>query len=128
MIKVPSSIFARKPIGPPPIWKLNDDGSYDVEGDVHLWSKNLVVLPHRFRNVTGHFVCDNNKLTTLEGSPKIVGGGFYCYHNKLISLDGAPTEVGGDFYCDYNSTKFTIEDVKKVCNVKGAIYVSKTPK
>ena len=123
MIKVPSSLFARKPLPPEPIWKLNADGSYDVDGDVYLASKDLSVLPHKFRKVTGHFFCDHNKLITLEGCPKIVGGGFYCYHNKLISLDIAPIEVGGDFYCDYNSTKFTIEDVKKVCNVKGVIYV-----
>lgn len=128
MIKVPSSLFARKPSAPDPIWKLNADGSYDVDGDVYLASKDLSVLPHKFGKVTGHFICDNNKLITLEGSPKIVGGGFYCYHNKLVSLDGAPTEVGGDFYCDYNSTRFTVEDVNKVCNVKGDIYVSEAPK
>ena len=123
MIKVPSSLFARKPLPPEPIWKLNDDGSYDVDGDVCLNSQGITKLPYKFGRVIGHFICDRNKLTTLEGSPKIVGGGFYCYHSKLISLDIAPIEVGGDFYCDYNSTKFTIEDVKKVCNVKGVIYV-----
>jgi hypothetical protein len=123
VIKVPSSLFARKLPSPEPIWKLNDDGSYDVDGDVCLNSQGITKLPYKFGRVTGHFICDRNKLTTLEGSPKIVGGGFYCYHNKLISLDGAPTEVGGDFYCDHNSIKFNVEDVKKVCNVKGMIYV-----
>lgn len=39
-----------------------------------------------------------------------------------------PKEVGGNFYlkcvCGIPAKKFTEEDVKKVCNVKGKICVS----
>jgi hypothetical protein len=37
--------------------------------------------------------------------------------------EGCPKEVGGDFDCYNNPIKFTQEDVRKVCNVKGVIYV-----
>jgi hypothetical protein len=73
----------------------------------------------------GHFSCsDNSSLTSLEGCPKEVGGYFWCYSNSsLTSLKGCPKEVGGDFYCYNNSRKFTKEEVRKVCNVKGDVYI-----
>ena len=69
------------------------------------------------------FSCYNDQLTSLEGSPKEVRGSFSCSDNKLTSLEGSPKEVGGDFYCHNNPGKFTKEDVRKVCNVNGVIYV-----
>jgi hypothetical protein len=62
-------------------------------------------------------------LTSLEGAPKEVGGNFYCPNNQLTSLEGAPKEVGGSFWCYNNRKQFTIEDVRKVCKVKGNIRV-----
>jgi hypothetical protein len=53
---------------------INEDGSIDVNDDVYLDYKELIKLPLKFRNVTGHFYCQNNQLTSLEGSPKSVGG------------------------------------------------------
>ena len=73
--------------------------------------------------VTGFFYCSDNQLTSLKGSPKEVGGSFYCSDNQLTSLEGCPKEVGGSFNCYDNPGKFTEEDVRKVCNVKGGIYV-----
>jgi len=43
--------------------------------------------------------------------------------NQLTSLVGAPEKVGGSFYCGNNAVKFTEEDVKAVCDVKGKIYL-----
>ena len=73
--------------------------------------------------VNGDFRCYNcNSLKSLEGSPKKVGRDFYCDYNKSLKyLKGAPKEVGGRFYCNNCAGKFTIEDVKKVSNVKGEI-------
>jgi hypothetical protein len=73
--------------------------------------------------LSGDFLCSNNRLTSLEGSPSKVGGNFYCDKNSLTSLKGAPSEVdnfscsnnnltslkgapskvGGNFYCGNNS-------------------------
>ncbi len=52
-----------------------------------------------------------------------VRGDFWCYCNQLTSLKGAPEHVGGDFHCYNNAVKFTEEQVRAVCNVKGKVYV-----
>ena len=52
-----------------------------------------------------------------------VNGNFNCSKNLLTNLEGSPEKVGRDFYCYNNPGKFTEEDVRKVCSVKGSIYV-----
>jgi len=101
---------------------------------------NLVRIPLKFGKIQGIFSCAFNRLTSLEGSPKIavsnfscndndlvdlkgapqiVGGSFYCFNNKLTSLEGAPKTVGGNFYCCCKSKRFTEEEIRAVCDVKG---------
>ena len=84
-------------------YTVNEDGTVDVDGDVELSDKGLKKLPLKFGRVTGHFFCDKNQLSNLEGSPNYVGGGYHCHYNKLTTLEGAPNEVGGDFYCHVNN-------------------------
>ena len=81
---------------------INDDMSIDVDGDVHLSGKGLNKLPLKFNKVRGNFYCYNNRLTTLEGSPKEVGKSFDCSYNKLRSLKGSPIKVGSTFWCQDN--------------------------
>jgi hypothetical protein len=106
----------------------------------------LTELPSILKDidVEKFFNCSNNKLTSLNNSPKTVGGSFYCGHNQLISLKGAPTYVGNNFVCSnnlltsldgvpkfvgenficrFNSVKFTEAQVRAVCEVKGHIFV-----
>jgi len=64
-------------------YTINSDGTVDVDGIVDLSRRNLSKLHLKFGRVTGNFYCYNNKLTTLEGCPKVVGGEFYCYDNPL---------------------------------------------
>jgi hypothetical protein len=74
------------------------------KGDLILRQKNLNKLPSILKNINidGNFDCGNNKLTTLENSPKNVSGHFICNNSNLLtSLVGAPSSVGGDFWCDY---------------------------
>jgi hypothetical protein len=78
------------------------DGTVDVNGDVNLFNHKLSKIPLKFGRVTGSFYCQRNKLTTLEGCPKVVGGSFYCHNNKLTSLLGCPGEVPGSFWCYKN--------------------------
>jgi len=82
---------------------INGDGSIDVDGNVNLFNKVLTKLPLKFNHVSGFFYCCFNKLTTLEGSPKLVGGVFDCCFNKLTTLEGSPKLVGGVFDCSYNN-------------------------
>ena len=68
------------------------------------------------------YKCTN--LKSLEGAPKEVKGDFKCNDcSSLESLKGAPKEVGGNFKCHRCKIKFTKEDVTKVCNVNGKIYI-----
>jgi hypothetical protein len=94
------------------------------KGDLDLSDMNLTVLPDILKDISvgGSFYCSFNYLTSLENCPKTVGGNFFCSRNKLTSLKGAPKSVGRDFVCYNNPGKFTEEQVRAVCNVKGDIY------
>jgi hypothetical protein len=84
-------------------YTINYDGTIDVDGNVLLSYKGLSALPLRFNNVFGNFKCDQNNLTSLEGSPKYVGGAFTCASNHLTSLAGGPNKIEDDFCCYFNS-------------------------
>jgi hypothetical protein len=119
------------------------DGS---KGNLDLSTMELTVLPDILKDISvgGNFFCDHNKLTSLENCPKTVGGSFdcranklkslknapsivvgsfWCGYNDLTSLEFAPTNVGRDFDCIKNQVKFTKEQVRAVCEVKGNVYV-----
>ena len=95
------------------------------KGNLELSNMNLIELPAILKDITvsGHFICSNNKLTSLNNSPKTVGGYFSCSNNNLTSLVGAPTSVGGAFNCGNNSVQFTEAQVRAVCDVKKKVYV-----
>jgi Leucine-rich repeat (LRR) protein len=83
-------------------YTINPDGSIDVDGSVILSSELLTIIPLKFGTVTRDFDCYNNKLTSLEGSPKKVGGDFDCHNNQLTSLVGCPEVIGVDINCRNN--------------------------
>ena len=97
------------------------------EGDLVLSElpMRLTKLPPILKDITvkGWFNCSLNSLTSLENCPKIVNGNFYCSWNKLTSLKGAPQKVDRHFICHSNDVKFTEEQVRAVCDVKGDVYV-----
>ena len=94
-------------------------GNFDISG------LGLTTLPALLKNlkIGGSFDCGYNRLDSLVGAPTSVGLDFYCSYNKLKSLVGAPTSVGLDFDCNNNVVKFTEEQVRAVCDVKGKINV-----
>ena len=83
---------------------INEDGSIDCLSinATRLSHRELSKLPLKFNTQHSSFVCNNNNLTTLEGSPSWVGGDFNCYFNQLTSLEGSPSYVGGNFRCFSN--------------------------
>ena len=93
-----------------------------VEGHFRLLNNWLITLEGAPESVGRDFNCSYNHLTTLKGAPKSVGGHFDCNNNQLTSLEGAPKSVGGDFSCHSNAKKFTRNEVRAVCEVKGDIY------
>lgn len=54
-------------------YSINSDGSVDSDSDVFLYDLKLSKLSIKFNNVSGSFYCNQNNLTSLEGSPKYVG-------------------------------------------------------
>src|SRR5690554_1650575 len=78
-----------------------------VTGDVVLTNLGLTKLPINFTEVGGSFYCFKNKLSSLEGAPKLVGGEYNCHRNALTSLAGSPKFVGRDFDCRDNKLKST---------------------
>ena len=95
------------------------------KGNLSLSEMELTVLPDTLKNINvdGDFFCAGNKLTSLQNAPKSVGGNFHCSFNKLESLEGAPQKVDRHFICHSNDVKFTEEQVRAVCDVKGDVYV-----
>ena len=115
-----------------------------VDGNFWCGQNKLTSLKNAPSIVVGSFFCGHNKLTTLAGSPSSVGRNFDCSYNDLTSLEFAPTNVGRDFWCGVNDltslefaptnvgrdfdcienpVKFTKEQVRAVCDVKGDIFV-----
>ena len=95
-----------------------------TEGRVEKYIQAKIKQYIKDKNV-GNFDISGLGLTTLPASLKQlkIGGNFYCNNNKLTSLVGAPTSVGGSFNCSNNVVKFTEEQVRAVCDVKGNINV-----
>jgi len=82
--------------------RFQENGEVVWDGDCDWNNKGLTEFPPNFVEVTGDFWCGKNQLTSLEGSPQIVGESFDCEGNQLTSLEGTPQTVGGNFYCGKN--------------------------
>lgn len=74
----------------------------DVFTDVELSNRELKKIAVKFNIVNGGFFCQENCLTSLQGSPNVVNGDVYACNNKLTNLIGSPRKVYGDFYCHAN--------------------------
>jgi hypothetical protein len=94
-----------------------------VGGSFYCTFNNLTSLENCPKTIGRDFYCDNNLLTTLAGAPTSVGRNFICSGNNLTSLAGDPKTVGGFFDCRGNPVRFTEEQVRAVCNVKGEVFV-----
>ncbi len=96
MVKLNNIIFKR-------YWMILATSYKVVNGRIQLYDKNGEMIPDGTRTRwEGNFYCYNNQLTSLVGSPSVVGGNFDCSYNQLTSLVGSPSEVAGYFYCHNN--------------------------
>ena len=89
-----------------------------INGDVHVKKCNSLKFFKQLKEVNGSFVCEGNKLTSLEGCPEIVQDNFWCNHNYLTSLKYCPKTVNGSFSCYNNKVELTVKDVEEYCDVK----------
>ena len=123
--------------------KVNEDGTVSAD-QVFLNERDFERFPVRFRRVYDFFAMGCPNLVSLDGSPEVVAnrfdiryctslvslaGGpkyarsFDCAHcTSLVSLEGCPKEVE-NFYCNGCGRKFTEDEVRALCNVKGNVVV-----
>ena len=106
-------------------YTINPKGEIDVNGNVILDYKDFKELPYKFGKVNGYFdISSNQNLTSLKNCPDYVNGLFACnLCPQLDSLEGCPKEVRGYFYCYDCKRKFSKEEVKSLCKVKGNVFV-----
>ena len=87
-------------------YKLIEDQEYgyivNVNDNVALGYLGLKNIKVKFNKIKGHFNCENNELTSLEGCPEIVGGDFNCSSNSLTTLKFGPKIVMKSYYCYFN--------------------------
>ncbi len=106
--------------------KINSQWTIDTKDVVIPRSKSLYEgIPEyiQFNICDGNFLLRDNQIKSMAGCPRVIKGDFMVDGNKLEDLDGSPEEVEGDYYIKRNNKKFTIDEVKKVCNVGGRIVV-----
>jgi len=104
---------------------VDSNGLVSCDGNVELKDDIIVNnLPVKFLHVGGYFLCNNNKLISLEGSPQIVGGGFYCNNDQLTSLKGGPRSVGGIYICGQNPL-VTLEGLPD--HISERLYITYSP-
>lgn len=85
-------------------YKVNEDGSIDVDGNVTLVSIKEDTIPVKFGRVTGDFQIHKCDITSLKNCPYHVGGQFYAMENKLLtSLVGGPKYVKLGYNCPKNA-------------------------
>ena len=95
----------------------------EINGEFACSANELVNLNGAPKIVKGHFRCDKNRLTTLKGGPEYVGGVFECERNQLESLDGLPKFIGDNLFTGHNKRSFTDEEVRKICDLGGYLYI-----
>ncbi len=96
--------------------KYGDLTNEIYDGFIVLIKKKLTSLEGSPKIVEKNYYCDSNKLTSLVYSPKIVKGDFDCSNNKLISLEYSPKVVKKDFNCSNNKLKNLLNSPQVVNN------------
>jgi hypothetical protein len=107
-------------------YSINSDGYIDVNSDISLTlHRELTKLPLKFGNISGHFDCYNNSLTTLIDCPTSVGGDFFCYQNRLTSLIYCPKLIYRNLSCKHNNID-TFEGLDFI-HIGGEFYCGDNP-
>ena len=103
-------------------YTINPDGNVDVDGNVDLSYMKLVKIPLKFNRVDGSFFVMGNSLSNLDNSPVEVNGHFDCYDCSITSLIGSPIIVGKDLILTDNP----ISIIDSSIEVRGDIHIDDT--
>jgi len=109
--------------------RVEDDPSFGeiVIGDENLSYGFFKEIPKELRNirgVDGDFIVNDNRLTSLEGSPTDVEGSVFAARNQLETLEGGPVMVDGDFKVDNNNLK-NLKGLPK--DITGDLHINMNP-
>ena len=109
--------------------RVEDDPSFGeiVNGDENLSYGFFKEIPKELRNirgVDGDFIVNDNRLTSLEGSPTDVEGSVFAARNQLETLEGGPVMVDGDFKVDNNKLK-NLKGLPK--HITGDLHINMNP-
>ena len=109
--------------------RVEDDPSF---GEIMIGDENLSYgffkeIPKELRNirgVDGDFIVNDNRLTSLEGSPTDIEGSVFAARNQLETLEGGPVMVDGDFKVDNNKLK-NLKGLPK--DITGDLHINMNP-
>jgi len=99
---------------------LNPDNTLDVHYNLFI-PDNFGDMPEyiQFNKVGGHFNCKGSELTTLRGCPRWVNKDYICDFNRLTSLEFGPDFIGGCFTCS-NNYELSIKEIERFKKKLGA--------
>ncbi len=116
-------------------YTIHDDLTVDVDSRVDIAGRCLTHIPVRFGLVSGHFFCNDNQLTRLDGAPvqcrafdcsrnqltslvrsPVTCGRLICNGNDLTSLDGMSKNCGG-IECHDNPSLSDISAIPECCEI-----------
>jgi hypothetical protein len=102
-------------------YTINSDWTVDLKRDFIMpKSSNIMYeLPEfiQFNECFGDFLIRDQYLKTMKGCPYFIHGDFMVDGNKIEDLEGCPKRVDGNFFIKRNTTKFTKEQIQKLCQV-----------
>ena len=107
-------------------YKINSDWTIDIKRDFIITSGDYIKeIPEfiQFNECLGDFMFRDGNLISMRGCPYIVHGDFMVDGNKLTDLEGCPKKVEGSFWIKRNNKTFTVEEIRKLCEVGGKIIV-----
>lgn len=105
--------------------RYNNDGSIDVDKNVIVCDKKLTNIIPKFNIVNGYFDISNNKLTSLENSPRIIKrnyhyyGNIYLYNNSLKSFEYLNVDgIENAIYINFHNDKFIYTDKQIIKSIQ----------
>jgi len=98
-------------------------GIGEIHGTLDASNSGLITFAKGPAKVLGSYIVSGCNINSFKGAPKKIMGDFDVSNNKIKDLKECPAYVDGDFNLKGNPGKFTEEDIKEVCDVKGKIVL-----
>lgn len=100
-------------------YKINDDGSIDIDGDCIITNMPYDTIPFKINKVDGDFKLMTSNVTSLKNSPTIIDGRCEIVSNPfLLSLDGISKEISDTISIENNHR------IKNLIGLQDIVYKS----